>query len=310
MTTVLMPYTMLPVCTSILKEPLYTQIVIRSTAEHVQSILPRYLQGTSGITQLISSFIGSAYKWVRVMGDMDRIYANRNTDLYLLFWVCSHRLPIPDCIDDLRSHWYRPGTTMTRRRTHCIDKGSQMLPVGQGGLYFTRTGHLGTPTELARLVRSVVCNGYVTATRPLLQTTGRHVLVTNRPLYWANCPAVYTIIGVEHLHSLDPSIAWDSVVLDQIRPSSPSVCYAYPDHRHLSGSISPDWLYVHSAVSKRMQTIVFVAQLPATTLDILDSMYLLQINYRGMQFIGDRFNQERVSFFRLAETLLLEGLLS
>jgi len=312
MTNVIIPFTMVPLETAVPRAPNYTTIQIQSVSDHVRSIVPTYLQGTDGVIRLISAFIGTTSKWIRILGDMEEVYRNRNTDLYFLFWVCSHRLPIPDSFEQLRSHWYRRMGTI-RRRTHCVDTGSQMLPLGGlGGLCYTRTGHLGTPAELSHLIRTVSCMGYVTSLSPVLSTAVKHVIITRRPHYWTDRvgPAV-RVMHVDMIHQLDPGTHWESVVLDldTIYPSTPSRCGTFPDYRHLSGSISPSWVQIHTTFLLRTMTIVYTQTPPSCTLDILEYMFLLQTTYRGERFVESDFSCERSSFMRLAETMLLSGMI-
>jgi hypothetical protein len=316
MTNIILPFTMmLPLETSIPKAiPHYATIQIRSTSDHVRAVVPTYLQGTDGIIRSIASFIGTKYKWVRVLGDIDQVYLNRNKDLYFLFWICSHRLPIPKSFNDLRSPGYQWCHSGVGRRTHCVDTGSQMLPIGQSGLYYTRTGHLGTTEELSRLIRTVSCKGFVTLVQPVLPTIGNHVIITRRPRYWADTSYTGRVVHVDTVPQLDPGIIhWDSVVLDldSIRPS-PSCCSVlyFPDHRHVSGSIDAEWVRIHTTLLQRTtMTIVYTEVPPSSTLHLLEYMFLLQTMYRGERFIGADFTQERHSVMRVAETMLLAGMI-
>jgi hypothetical protein len=297
---------MLPLHESVPRSSTCVTIQTQSVYEHVCSIIPPSLQGTKGVIQLITTFIGTTYKWVRVIGDIDQVYANRHVDLYFLFWVCSHRLPIPYSLDTLRSNWYR---TDTARRLVCIDKGSQMLPVGKCGLYYTRSGHLGTSEDLSRLIRTVSCRGYVTTIEPELPRLGVHAIVTNRPHHWVDRTSNnICIIHVDDVHTLSPDLYWDCVILDHIKPSTPSVCYRHPDDRHLSGSISPDVIRVDNAFHMRKRTIVY-AESPESTIDLIECMFILQTFYIGELFIGKKFTRAYASFVRLTETMLLEGIL-
>ena len=301
-----MPFTMLHRDVSIPREPAYLTIQIRTGVEQVLSIVPPYLQGTTGVIQLIVSFIGTSYKWVQVKGDVTRMYANRNRDLYFVFWICSHCLPIAHTLTGLRSHVaHRSGS----RRLTCVDKGSQMLPLGQHGLYYTRNGHLGRRQELAHLIRTVSCRGYVTTIQPLLYNTGgRHIVLTRRVGHWSPSAVGNTVVvHVDHITHMDPTIPWDYVVLDNIRLSSQSKCYLYPDSRHLSGKIAHDWLLFDQYFSNRKKTIVYMESL-STDVDLVDYMYILQTRYRGEQFIGNTYTRERASVVRLAETMILEGI--
>ena len=192
-----------------------------------------------------------------------------------------------------------------------------MLPLGQCGLYYTRTGHLGTEEELAHLIRTVSCMGYVTPIRPVLSTTGKHVYVTRRTDHWKDVVGTHTdtvqVVHVDTIHHLDPGIQWDSVVLDldTIRPSKTSMYCTFPDYRHLSGSICPEWVRIHDTfLLHTTMTIIYTEVPPSSTLDILEYMFLLQTKYMGKRFVGDIFTCGRSSFMRLAETMLLAGMLT
>jgi hypothetical protein len=303
MNEVLVPFTMVPLRTAIPRPSMYVTIQTRSAHEHVLSIVPRYLQGTSGVIDLITTFLGSTHKWVRVVGDSEVLYRNRHQDLYFLFWVCSHRLPLPDSFEKLRSHWYRRGTV---RRLICIDKGSQMIPIGQGGLWYSRTGHMGTREELAHLVRTVSCRGYVTRDEPVLPIVGVHVIVTDRPDYWSGRVSANTLlVHIVDLQTLDPNTPWDSVVLDRISTPIPTCCSVYPDSRHLSGSISADWIRLDTTFPLRKTTIVYTESI-ASSVEMIEYMFILRTRYRGELFINRVFNRELYSVIRLAETMLLE----
>jgi hypothetical protein len=298
---------MLPLKSSVPQEPDYLRIQVRTVLEHVQSIVPTYLQGTVGILQLIASFIGPSYKWVQVKGDVIRMYNERSDrDLYFLFWLCSHLLPIPDTLTELRTCRTYKGT----RRMICVDKGSQMLPIGHDGLYYTRTGHMGQRQELIHLIRTVSCRGYVTQHQPVLPGAGgHHIVITRRVGHWTPSVGNNTVvIHVDQVTQLDPNIPWDSVVLDNIHPSTISSYYLYPDTRHLSGKISCDWVLFDTYFKHRTKTIVYTES-KSTDINIVDYMFLLQTRYRGETFITATYTMERSSLMRVAETLILEGII-
>ena len=192
-----------------------------------------------------------------------------------------------------------------------------MLPAGRCGLYYTRSGHLGTVEELAHLTRTVSCMGYVTPIRPVLSTTGKHVIVTRRTKHWKAVVGTHTdtvqVVHADTIHHLDPGIHWDSVILDldTIRSSKRSNYYTVPDYPHvqLSGSICPEWGRIHTTFFLRKMTIIYTDVPPSSTLDILEYMFLLQTTYRGERFVESDFSCERSSFMRLAETMLLVGMI-
>ena len=302
MENVIMPFTMIPLKSSVPRGPDYLTIQVRTVFEHVQSIVPTYLQGTQGILRLITSFIGPKYKWVQVKGDLIRMYNERcDRDLYFLFWFCSHRLPIPDTLTGFR-------TCCDTRRMICVDKGSQMLPIGRDGLYYTRTGHMGSRQELSHLIRTVSCRGFVTPSQPILPRTGHHIVITRRVGHWTPFVDSNTdVVHVDQMTRLDPNIQWDSVILDNIQPSTRSSCYLYPDIRHISGNISLEWVLFDTYFKYRKKTIIYMES-RSTDIDIVDYMYLLQIRYRGETFIGATYTIERSSLMRVSETMILEGI--
>jgi hypothetical protein len=300
MKTIIMDHVMLPSTISVPRGPDYMTVRIQYVNDHVHSMLPSFLQGTSGIIQLISSFVGNAHRWIYVSGDVSLLYKNRDKDMYFLFWVCSHRLPIPK--KTLQSQCQH-----SRRRIVCIDRASQMLPLGHNGLFFTRTGHLGTSQELSPLIRTLSCRGYVTRVKPVVPTVGRHLVITHEPTSWDYVPYGTMVMNMNHIHHLDPSIQWDTVILDNIQAPVPSVCALYPDDRHLSGSICTTWVFLDSLLLMRKTTIVYV-RYPVTDIDIVDYMFITQTRYKREQFIGSTYTQERSSIMRVAETMFLDGI--
>jgi len=59
---------------------------------------------------------------------------------------------------------------------------------------------------------------------------------------------------------------------------------------------------------QRKQTIVFM-EFPCTDLDLVDYMYLLKTKYQGRTFIPPIYVRERAAVARVAETMLLEGII-
>ena len=298
---IIIDHIMIPRSISVPRGPDHLTVQIRYVDDHVHSILPSFLQGTPGVIRLISSFIGNAHKWVYVSGDVDLLYKNHDRDLYFLFWVCSHRLPIQETLYSLRDH------SSVHRRRVCIDRGSQMLPLGHNDLFFTRTGHLGTSKELSPLIRTLSCRGYVTRVKPVLPSVGRHLVITPEPHEWEHVPHGTIVMNMDHIYQLDHGIKWDTVILDNIQAPVPSVCKRYPDDRHLSGSISTTWVSLDNLLLLRQMTIVYV-RYPVTDIDIVDYMFLTQTRYRREQFIGSTYTQERTSMIRVSETMFLDGI--
>jgi hypothetical protein len=278
---IIIDHIMIPRSISVPRGPEYMTVQIRYVDDHVHSILPSFLQGTPGVIQLISSFIGNAHKWVYVSGDVDFLYKNRYRDLY--------------------------SPSSVHRRRVCIDRGSQMLPLGHNDLFFTRTGHLGTSKELSPLIRTLSCRGYVTRMKPVLPSVGRHIVITHEPNEWKHVPHGTIVMNMNHIYQLDPGIKWDTVILDNIQAPVPSVCGRYPDDRHLSGSISMTWVFLDNLLLLRQMTIVYV-RYPVTDIDIVDYMFLTQTRYRREQFIGSTYTQERTSMRRVSETMFLDGI--
>jgi hypothetical protein len=311
MTDILVPFTMLSLRTPVPKMPSGVSLYTRSAYEQVLSTVPKYLQGTEGVLQLITTFLGSNHHWVCVRGDFEIIYKRRQIDLYLLFWICSHRLPIPDSLDSLRSSWYR--TNKKRRRT-MVDKGSQMIYSGQGDLFYTRTGHLGTRQELRRLIRTVSCRGYVATTEPVLSQVGRHVVITQRPLYWVG--RVHTNVSVVHVNDiylLNRNVQWSTAILDHLEPATPTDCRRFPDNRQLTGQLSPTWIRIDTMCPFRQNTVVYVQEPTSSSIQLLEYIFILQTTYQGQPFItlisDCIFTLSYQSAIRVAETMLLEGIL-
>jgi hypothetical protein len=301
MTTIIMDHVMIRRTVSVPRGPDYMTVQIQYVNEHVHSILPSFLQGTSGLIQLISSFVGNEHKWIYVSGDVSVLYKNRDADTYFLFWVCSHRLPIQQTLRPQCQH------IPVHRRRACIDKGSQMLPLGHTGLFFTRTGHLGTSKELSPLIRTLSCRGYVTRVKPVLPKIGRHLVITRDTDNWKHAPRNTLVMHMNAIHHLEPGIQWDTVILDNIQSSVSSVCAFYPDARHVSGSICATWVALDNLLLFRQMTIVYV-RYPVTDIDIVDYMFITQTRYRGEKFIGTTYTQERSSIMRVAETMFLDGI--
>jgi len=301
---------MLPAGAEIPRGPPYITVHVTSATEHVYSVLPPYLQGTSGLVQLITAFLGTGQIWVRVSGDINTLYTNRDSDLYFLFWVCSHILPIPTSLPVLRSQWSGTKRMTYSERTSCVDKGSQLLPIGQHGLFYTRTGHLGTLPEMHRYSRSVTWHGYVTHVKPRLSHTGKRiVIITNRVHHWVDdvdADAHTLVIHVDTIHQLDPTMHWDSVILDNLCTSTPSIANVYS--RQLRGWISPEWVRITDAVPFRRESILYT-ELRPSDLNLIEYLFLLQTTYNGEECIAKRFTIPTTTLVRVLETLLLEGIL-
>jgi hypothetical protein len=103
-------------------------------------------------------------------------------------------------------------------------------------------------------------------------------------------------------------VEWDTVILDNLRPTIMSVCTTYPDHRHLSGVVSPEWILLNDVLGLRKTTIIYT-EVPPTDIDLIDYIFLLQTQYRGETFIQSVYTRERAAVVRLTETLLLEGII-
>jgi hypothetical protein len=234
------------------------------------------------------------------------LYTQRSKDLYFLFWTCSHLLPVPDSVDELRSEWYRTGNI---RRFNFIDRASQMLPIGKNGLYYTRTGHLGTSRCLRRLTRTISCRGYVTNVEPVPPaTSGRHIIVTQRPDYWSNrtTPNTY-VVHVDSLHMINQHLQWTTVILDHIKPATNTSYERNPD-RHINGELSPTWVEIDHVLRTRGCTIVYT-DCTSSIHTVLDYMFIVQTRYKSQKFIARKFCVAYSSVLRIAESLLLEGIL-
>jgi hypothetical protein len=98
-------------------------------------------------------------------------------------------------------------------------------------------------------------------------------------------------------------------VFDHLQPARPSECFAFPDDRHLSGCISDTWVDLDRLLTRRKTTIIWTST-PVSECSLVDYMYLLQTVYRRSRFISPRYTRERAAVCRVAETMLLSGIVT
>ena len=298
----LLPWTMMTTTSFLPRPPSYAVVQEHSLQEHLLTIVPASLQGTQGVLDLIATFVGVGYRWCRVLGQWKDAYVNRDRDLYFLFSILSRRLPLPTSMEELRCSHRDPPSHQT-----LIEAGTRFLPLDSSGLYYTRTGHLGTLTDLQRLTRVVRCGGYVTRRQPTLPAMGHHAIITTRPQW--SYPSSVVRIHPDQLPYVDQDRAWDTVILDHLQPTPASVCVSYPDARHVSGHIAPLWVRIEQVFGRRKQTIIWTE----TSLSepcLLEYMYLLQTTYQQCRFISIQYTLPRSVVRRVAETFVLEGIVT
>lgn len=307
--TEILSYTMVLKNVSTMSIPEYATVRTRTAREHVYETLPRYLQGTGGVVDLIATFLGTSYIWMSVVCDLDCLYKNRNRDLYFVYDMFSRRLPmLPSLMET--AYAFTMSNEDCRAPVGCIYTNVYTKPLSLGrDLYYTRSGHLGYKTELHRLVKVIMCHGYVTSSCPTLPTSGHHAIVTyrNRIHTWRHVPPCVQVIALEELSSVDTNLDWDSIVLDGIEPSVPSTLGVFPDSRHLSGRICREMTLIDRTFPRRYKTIYCTKTLSESK--IIDSMFILQTTYEKDRFIPESFTVSRTRVLQVAETMFLNAVI-
>jgi hypothetical protein len=162
---------------------------------------------------------------------------------------------------------------------------------------------------LRHLVKVMMCHGYVTSKCPVLPTTGHHAIVTyrNRLRTWRHVPPCVQVLALEDLASIDTSLDWDSIVLDGIEPSVPSIVSVFPDSRHLSGQICREMALIDRTFPRRYKTIYCTKSLSEAK--VVDCMFMLQTTYEGERFISESFTVSRTRVLQVAETMFLNAVI-
>jgi hypothetical protein len=314
--TEIIPYTMVPRNVGTMSIPVYATVHTRSAHVHVHALLPWFLQGTSGVIDLIASFLGPKHVWISVTCDLEMLYHHRNRDLYFIYDILSKRLPMSDSLIETASNCMRQGVEVEVHNQHCTPPTgciytnvyTKPLLLGQG-LYYTRNGHLGKKQELQHLVRLITCHGNATSTCPPMPTVGRHAVVTPRSRIhtWGHVPPCIQVIAIEDLSEIDTTLEWDSILLDEIEAAVPSTVSVFPDSRHLSGQICREMYLIDRAFPRRYRTVYCTKALSESK--ILDCMFILQTTYEGVKFIPETFTQLRTRVIQVAETMFLNDLI-
>ena len=302
----LLPYTMLVEHDYVPRPPYYARVHTRSDLEQIRQCVPVYLQGMSGVILLIRDFIGVGYKWICVHANLDEMYANRHRDLYFLYAVLSRRLALPRTLDELlRLHHNYPvkphgGPTF-------VDAASTCLPLGHAGLMYTRTGHMGTSTDLRALCRLVTCHGQVTRVPPDVPGVGRH-LVIQMDRETSRWPPHVCVRHPDTLSAQHGETHWDTVTLFHLPGADDVQLRAFPDDRQLSGRIHTIWTHVTQCLPHRSHTIICSDE-HLSEARMMTYLHALRVQYNGCVLVPPRFVIPVHTVIRTTETLLLHGVL-
>jgi hypothetical protein len=301
----ILPYTMMSIREHIPTPPHYATIHTRTDVEHIRHCLPSYLQGTHGIVMRIQEFLGYGFKWVCIHANLAAMHTHRHRDAYFVYSVFSRRLALPQTVSDLVRGTHACAHGYLRMHTY-VDTAARCLPLGRPGLFYTRTGHMGTSKELAAVCRLVRCPGRVVAGHHQFSRTGRHLVVTSE-----HCPSVWPAhVCVRTASTLGPdeyATHWDTVVLFHLPGADTTQYGTFPDARHLSGCIDTVWADVHHSLPHRSHTVICTGEVLSEA-RLLTYLHVLGVCYHGILLVPRQFVLGTFLLIRVTETLLLNGL--
>ena len=304
----ILPYTRMSVLEHLPSPPPYVSIHTRTDVEQIRHALPHYLHGSAGVVALIQAFLGTGSKWVCVCANVAAMQIHRHRDAYFLYAVFSRRLALPRTVPELLQHASVPGRPLASGAGPTyVDTAARCLPLGRPGVFFTRTGHMGTSAELAGVCRLVRCPGHMVHTRPELPSTGRHLVVTGEhtPSAW---PAHVCVRSPSTLSQADRDTHWESVVFFHVPGAGTTQYRSFPDARHLSGCINAVWADVHHCLPHRSRTLICTRE-SLSEACLLTYLHVLGVCFHGKNVLPRQFVTPLFLLVRVLETLFLNGVL-
>jgi hypothetical protein len=294
----------IPTRETVPKVPHYLQVRAWTTTDYVQQYLPPGLQGTAGVIQMIAAYIGSCQWWVQILGPLERLHQRKTEDAYFIYWLFANILPLPHSLSSLS----RPGTTVGPQRSHCIEVGSRLIPWDAGAtqerLYYIRSGHMGTATDLKSHIYTVSCRGYMTNRQPILSgIRGRHLVITDTIGCWKHTHNNTIVCTPQQIHNLDPTTRWDTVILDHINPE---IYDGQLTGRYIHGRISPSLVRLNALCKHRHHTILYNEWIPEYN-RLFNTLFLLHTTYKREKLIAPEFTIALHTVRRVVETLLVSG---
>lgn len=294
--------------TEVLQVPEYASLSVRTTYEHVFATLPEYLRGEPGLVRLIADFVGHQTSWIQIRCDPVTMLQKRDRDLYFVYYALTMRLPLSTSLTaaaDLHVPSRRPKIHHLRTP----DVYTHPLPL-RDGVYYTRNGHIGTQAELQDGSEEVECRGYVLSSPPRPEQARDMVLVTSRhrARLWTGFGQVVTL---EDLFTYgDSAYAYPTIVIDgPAVTSTQTMIHAYPDGRHLSGTISDALHAIDRAYASRQSTIYIHPTMTVSDQYVIDCLFLFQVSHGDHRLITGAFTHCRTKLIQVAETLFLQGVL-
>lgn len=282
--------------------PPYATIQTRTTFEHVLSILPPSVRGEPGLVRLVTAFVGTHMDWLQIRCDLKQLIQHRERDMYFVYYSLTNRLPLSSSLMTASNLYIQKSGTHSRAPnvyTHPLHLS--------GDVYYTRSGHIGSWSELRCRSRDVEWYGHVICTLPCPEPGMVVVTTRRRTVTWREA-GFETVVTVEDVGSGWPTGATVLVIDGAAIPTQPSL-YAYPDGRHLSGSMTDTLQRIDRIARQSTMVLYDSATKPMTDQWIVDCMFLLQVTHDGRRFITDSFTHLRSTIIQIAETLFIHGIL-
>ena len=288
--------------TECVRVPPYATIRTRTTFDHVLSILPPYVRGEPGLVRLVTAFVGTHMDWVQIRCDLRQLVQHRERDMYFVYYSLTNRLPLSPSLMAASDVYVR----RSGAHSHAPNVYTHPLHLS-GDVYYTRSGHIGSWSELRCRSREVEWCGHMIYTLPCPEPGMVVVTTRRRAVAWREV-GFETVAAIEDVGGGWPTEATVLVIDGAAIPAQTSL-YAYPDGRHLSGTMT-DVLQRIDRITRQSTMVLYdSATKPMTDQWIVDCMFLLQVTHDGRRLIADSFTHPRSTLIQIAETLFIHGVL-
>jgi hypothetical protein len=270
---------------SSLYTPSYVRMNIQSTRERIVDTLPGHLHGSNGLINMIYDFIGLDGYWVKVDADIARMGGERHNTIFFLFNVLSRIDPVPTTL-------HIPNQLpIVRRPRHSCELASEQIPYifnHDGTIcryYRTRTGHIGTESELKGVTSSIVFHGALSYDRPNQQDIhGRCLVVVadkTKDTYWKQSNSLQ-VIDSSQSHLGD--VHYDTIILDNVYAfvSTLSKDQLHPSFE-LRGMIYPTSLSWITRLN--CNNIIQVCSKTPSVHDVITCLYTLNTERNGCKLV-------------------------
>ena len=283
--------------------PSYATLTTRTTLEHVLAILPPSVTGEPGLVRLVAAYIGTDMSWVQIRCDPHQLLRHRDRDMYFVYYSLTNRLPLPRSLV-AAADVYVPRPLDAAMYLQSPNAYTRPLPLS-GDVYYTRSGHIGSCAELQCRSQVVECVGYMIDTLPCPQPGMVVVTTRRRAVAWRQAGFPLVVAAED----LDAGITANTLVVDGAAIVSSLCMHAYPDGRHLSGTVSTVLQCIDHHITRQSTLVLKTPSNLITDQWIVDCLYLLRVTLNGRRFILQRFTHPRSTMIQAAETLFLQGVL-